>query len=796
MKISYNWLKSIIPLEWSFEKLADKLTMSGTEVEAIEEFGAKFDNVVTAVVQSVEKHPNADKLKVCEVSDGSKTYHVVCGAPNVAENQKVILAKAGAKLPKGQLIKDAAIRGVQSSGMICSYAELSLGEYTDVIVVLPDETVIGKPIQKLFGEKDYVFELEITPNRPDCLSHRGIVREIQALGGGKLPVPAITIEETGDPIDKEVTVEILNPDNCPRYAARLIKGVEIKPSPPWLVSKLHAIGIRSINNVVDITNYVMMEYGHPLHAFDFNLFEDKKVVVRGADENEKFTTLDGVERRLPEDSVMITDGKKAVALGGLMGGLNSEVTQDTKDILLESAYFNPVRIRRTAKAVKLSTESSQRFERGADLENITIPLDASAQLIRELAGGKISAGIADCYPKEYQRVTIPLTVEETNRLLGTELSLGEIHSILESLDLPCTKTAGNSLNAEIPSFRPDLKVSADLIEEVSRIYGFDNIPDSEILCGDMDVEIPENIRFAKSAREFLIVRGFDEVVNWVLYNPKKLQKLDYDYNPVQISNPLSEDTAILRPHLFGSLLDRVAYNLNRNVEDIRIFEVDAVFESAGKGKLPSQSLQLAGAWTGSAFKSGWGNRNRAVDFYDIRGLVDDFFTHIGYRNYRFSALDRDAFLDSEWSLAITRDAELIGKFGKASSETLDMFEIKQPAWLFYIDVAKMLGKKEYTCFKEPPKFPPSDRDLALVVDDTLRVGELIEFINSLDEKYMEDIRLFDIYSGKQVPENKKSIALSLRFRHPERTLTDTEIDNAINSILNRLKSKYKLDLRE
>ncbi|MBD3233484.1 MAG: phenylalanine--tRNA ligase subunit beta [candidate division Zixibacteria bacterium] len=796
MNISYNWLKSIIPLEWSVEKLADKLTMSGTEVEAIEEFGAEFDNIVTAQVKSVEKHPNADKLKVCEVSDGDHDYHVVCGAPNVAENQKVILAKVGAKLPKGQHIKEATIRGVQSSGMICSYAELSLGEYTDVIVVLPDETTVGKPIQELFGEKDYVFELEITPNRPDCLSHRGIVREIQALGGGKLPVPAIAIEETGAPIDKEVVVEILNPDDCPRYAARLIKGVEIKPSPPWLVSKLHAVGIRSINNVVDITNYVMMEYGHPLHAFDFNLFENKKVVVRGADKNEKFVTLDGLERKLPEDSVLITDGGKAVALGGIMGGLNSEVTQDTRDILLESAYFNPVRIRRTAKAVKLSTESSQRFERGADLENITVPLDAAARLIRELAGGEIATGIADCYPNEYRRISIPLTVEETNRLLGTELSLSEIQSILESLDLLCTKTAENSLNAEIPSFRPDLNVPADLIEEVSRIYGFDNIPESEVLSGNMDVEIPANIRFAKSAREFFTVRGFDEVVNWVLYNPKKLQKLEYDYKPVQISNPLSEDTAILRPHLFGSLLDRVAYNLNRNVEDIKIFEVDTIFESAGKGKLPAQSLQLAGAWTGNAFKQGWGNPTRAVDFYDIRGLIEDFFIHIGYSNYRFSALDGDAFLDSEWSLAITSDDELIGKLGKGSSKTLDVFEIKQPTWLFFIDVPKLLGKREYIRFEEPPKFPPSDRDLALVVDDSLKVGELMGFVNSLDEKYLEDIRLFDIYSGKQVPENKKSIALSLRFRHPERTLTDDEIDNAINSILNRLKSKYKLDLRE
>ncbi|PJA29252.1 MAG: phenylalanine--tRNA ligase subunit beta, partial [candidate division Zixibacteria bacterium CG_4_9_14_3_um_filter_46_8] len=481
MKISYNWLKAIMPFEWSVTELAERLTMSGTEVESIEKIGGISDQVVIAEVKTVRKHPNADKLTVCEVFDGSTTSQVVCGAPNVAEGQKVLFAKIGAQLPNGITIKKSKLRGIDSFGMICSYAELNLGEDKSGIAVLSPQSIVGMKAEEFFGRSDFILELEITPNRPDCLSHRGIARELQALGGGQLRSPETRLIESGPRTDDEISIEIANPDDCPRYAARLIRNVEVKPSPTWLVERLRGLGIRAINNIVDVTNFVMMEYGQPLHAFDFGLFSHKKIIVRGAKDGEKFTTLDRVDRKLPAGAILITDGIKPVALGGIMGGLNSEVSNITSGVLLEAAYFNPVTIRKTAKSVGLSTESSQRFERGADYEGLIVALDRAAQLINELAGGTIDIGSADCYPLKFQDKTITLRASQVNNLLGTTLSLDGMLRILNSLDIETTTTSQDSLKCIVPSFRPDLNRPVDLIEEIARIYGLGNIASSETL---------------------------------------------------------------------------------------------------------------------------------------------------------------------------------------------------------------------------------------------------------------------------------------------------------------------------
>lgn len=807
MKVSYNWLKSIIPFDWTVEDLAEKLTMSGTEVEYIDKFGGKLDGVVTAEVESVERHPDADKLSVCRVFDGHERYQVVCGAPNVAGGQKVMLAKVGAVLPGGMVIKKAKLRGIQSSGMICSFAELNLGEDASGIAVLPDDAAIGLPVTDLFGPEDSVLEMEITPNRPDCLSHLGIAREIQALGGGALPAFRIDVSESGGDIAGDVIVEINNPDDCPRYAARVIKNVEIKPSPSWLVARLHAIDIRSINNVVDVTNYVMMEYGHPLHAFDFDLFSDpgmgthRKVVVRGSRSGEKFVTLDDVERELPEGSILITDGVKPIALGGIMGGANSEVSDGTTNILLESAYFNPVRIRRTAKAVKLSTESSQRFERGTDCENLTSALDRAAQLMHELAGGEIARGIADCYPNKYQYKKILLKSSEVERILGEKIDINKSRRILESLGMETESGNENSLMVTAPSFRPDLTRPADLIEEIARIYGFDTLPTSEILAGDMEVSLPASFRISRPIRDYFTSSGFDEVVNWVLYDPKKYDRMSFRYDPVIISNPLSEDSSLLRPHLWGSLLDDIRYNLNRNIDDVRIFEVDYIFNSNGRGKLPGQGLHVSIGWTGNAHKPGWDVPPRKVDLFDLKGLMADFFRFLnicntGFKKANNMGVNSNPFLDQEYTLNILLEDKVIGQLGKVSNKAREIFDMKAEIWLVDIDLGLMMnriGVKRY--FKEPPKFPPSDRDLAVVVDKALPVGDLIESIKEINEALLENVQLFDIYSGKQIPEGKKSLALSLRFRHLERTLTDNEVDKALDSIIKHIKSKYELDLR-
>ncbi len=795
MKISYNWLKSIMDFNWSVEELAEKLTMSGSEVEAIEKYGGDLDGVIIGEVRKAKKHPAADKLTLCKVYDGSETVSVICGAPNVAEGQKVLLAKIGTKLPNGMKIKKAKLRGVESFGMICSYAELNLGEDASGIAVLPEDTRTGTSARELFGSEDFVLELEITPNRPDCLSHRGIAREVQALGGGILPPPKLDLKESGSDIAAEVSIDITNPDDCPRYAARVIKGVNIKPSPLWLVARLQSVGIRSINNVVDVTNYVMMEYGHPLHAFDFNLFDEKKVVVRGAEESEIFITLDGVKRALPKGSVLITDGQKPVALGGIMGGENSEVTDLTIDILLEAAYFDPVRIRKTSKALKLSTESSQRFERGADCENLTIALNRAAQLINELAGGEISKGIADCYPRKFEKVKIDLKAEDVNKLLGTSFNTRQISDILRGLDIEVEKMNMDSLSLGIPSFRPDLTRPVDLIEEIARIYGYDNIPSRDTLSGSMEVITPKSFRISDLMREYFVGCGFNEVVNWVLDDPKEYDKLDYKYEPVVISNPLSEDTAILRPNLMGTLLTNISYNLNRGIADIGIFEIDKVFSSLGKGKLPDERLMFGLGWVGEAQKPNWGNTKRKVDIFDIKGIAEDFFRYYNIGNMSFEPI-KNPYLDETLNLGIFLNKFEIGWLGKTSEKVALKYNIKIPVWVIMLDAYMLADKVSLNGhFKEPPKFPHSDRDLAVVIEDKVLVGELIEFVKNLKIDFLEDVRLFDIYVGKQVPKGKKSVALSIRFRHQDKTLTDEEVDKAMNYILVQLKGKYPLDLR-
>jgi len=785
-----------MPFEWSVTELAERLTMSGTEVESIEKIGGISDQVVIAEVKTVRKHPNADKLTVCEVFDGSTTSQVVCGAPNVAEGQKVLFAKIGAQLPNGITIKKSKLRGIDSFGMICSYAELNLGEDKSGIAVLSPQSIVGMKAEEFFGRSDFILELEITPNRPDCLSHRGIARELQALGGGQLRSPETRLIESGPRTDDEISIEIANPDDCPRYAARLIRNVEVKPSPTWLVERLRGLGIRAINNIVDVTNFVMMEYGQPLHAFDFGLFSHKKIIVRGAKDGEKFTTLDRVDRKLPAGAILITDGIKPVALGGIMGGLNSEVSNITSGVLLEAAYFNPVTIRKTAKSVGLSTESSQRFERGADYEGLIVALDRAAQLINELAGGTIDIGSADCYPLKFQDKTITLRASQVNNLLGTTLSLDGMLRILNSLDIETTTTSQDSLKCIVPSFRPDLNRPVDLIEEIARIYGLGNIASSETLAGSLNVMIPESFVMMNRVRDFLTNYGFDEVVNWVLCDPLKYRRLNYNFDPVEIINPLSIDTAILRPHLWGSLLGNVAYNLNRNLDNIRIFEVDRIFKSLGQGKLPSESMMLGLAWTGSAAKPNWANPRREVDLYDLKGLAEDFIADLNAPDFVFCGSD-NPFLDTELRLGLSIAGKNLGEFGLISREAASIFEVKAPVWIMAVNLDILIGNRiERKTFKEPPKFPHSDRDLAIVLDNYIQIGDLLLYLKELHQKYLENIQLFDVYSGKQIPEGKKSVALSFRFRHPVRTLTDAEIDSAMNSILSSLKAKYTLDLRE
>lgn len=792
MKVSYNWLKEYVNFDYTPAELAEKLTMAGIEVEELIATVPKFSGVYVAKVESVRKHPNADKLSLCDVNTGDSVTEVVCGAPNVAAGQLIPFAPVGTVLPNGITIKKAKIRGVESVGMICSQEELGLADHSDGIWALEGDWSIGQDVyETLKKNEDFILDLSITPNRPDAMSMTGIAREVAAIADTSFHYPEIDLKENNQDVAESISVEIQVPEGCPRYAARIIKNVKIQPSPEWLSNKLESAGIRSINNIVDVTNFVLMELGQPLHAFDLNTIEDQKIVVRASGPGEKFITLDDKERSLPDNTVMICDGRRPVAIGGIMGGQNSEVSDQTTDILLESAYFTPVYISASAKKLGLFSEASQRFERGIDPNGVIRAIDRAAALMAELGEGTVLKGIVDNYPAKIEDRKVTIRPERVNLVLGTDLSEAAISGILKRLGITY-----QAKMATVPTFRPDLEREIDLIEEVARMINFDSIPVKEDTSVLYDTAPnPHDIfndRVKSQLREF----GFCEVLTNSMVAARELEAIG-DQSPVKIMNPISDDMNALRTSILPGLLRVTAYNINRNNSDLRLYEVGRVFYKTDKIDLDSQPQNLAGVMHGTRQQAAWEGKSLPVDFYDVKGLIEAFFTKISLDNIEFILYDNNIYFEPDMVVAIKAAGELIGHFGRINRRICSLMDVDSPVYGFELTIpALRKAAGGLKMFSQISKYPFVEKDVAFLIDRSVPAGEVSKVILQTGQPLVSQVDIFDLYQGKQLAEDKKSVAFRIRFQSLERTLEDKEVSQLFTKIINFVKNKYSATLRE
>jgi phenylalanyl-tRNA synthetase beta chain len=804
MIVTYNWLKEYVDFALEPEELAHRLTMAGLEVDSMERIGYGMDSVVTARLLTVDRHPDADKLTVCQVDYGRETVQVVCGARNHKAGDLVALATVGTVLPGNFKIKKSKIRGIESCGMLCSEKELGLAEASDGIMILSDSCALGQPVFDALGLKDVRYELGLTPNRPDCLSVLGVAREVAAMTGRPLNIAQPALAEGGDEAAACTSVTIEDPDACPRYAARLIRGVKIGPSPSWLVRKLESVGQRSINNVVDVTNLVLMELGHPLHAFDFQRLREGRIVVKKAAEGESFRTLDGAARQLSGSDLVIGDGQGPVALAGVMGGENSEVVPETADILLESAYFNPVTIRRTSKRLGLRTEASHRFERGCDIAMVPVALNRAAALIAQVAGGQVSRGMIDMYPRPLTQRKIVVSVRRANEILGLDLKLEDIHGHLCSIGLeahPAEERHSESLVVTIPFFRPDLEREIDLIEEVARLNGYDRIPVT-MPAGRMVCHMPAGHHKGVSRlRDAMVAAGFRELVNYSFVSPESWDRIglaagDPRREAVRILNPLTEEQSVLRTSLVPSLLETVARNLSYQNQDLSLFELRPVFLPAANETLPAEKWRLCAVVCGRREPEGWAQNNQKVDFYDLKGVAEQILEMFNVGPVSWDAETVESYLHPGKACCLRKNGDVFGSVGEVHPKVLAAFEIDQPVFLLDLDFEQMLAAKSRgSVFSALSRFPQVARDSAFLVDENLLFRDVQEVLDKACGPLVEECVLFDLYRGKGVPDGKKSLAVRVRYRSIDRTLTDEDIQKAHDRIVRALVDRLGAELR-
>ncbi|NIA29164.1 MAG: phenylalanine--tRNA ligase subunit beta [Actinobacteria bacterium] len=797
MKVTLNWLKEFVDFSLSATQVADALTMAGLEVEEVYTLERNFSRVVVGKIVKSQKHPDADHLSLCRVDIGGNILPIVCGAPNAYEGLKAPLALDGSVLLNDLKVETQKIRGFESQGMLCSEAELGLSERSEQLMELTADAEVGKELGQYLGEPDIVFDINVTPNRPDCLSVIGIAREIAAMTGSSLKKPELNITAIPDAIEKYMTVDIKDEERCFRYSGRYLRDITIKPAPFWMALRLHAVGIRSINNVVDVTNYVMMEVGQPLHAFDYRLLEGKKVIVRAAEAGERFTTLDGQEHELDQDSLLICDGVKPVALAGVMGGLNSEVQPDTNTVFLESAYFEPTNIRRTAKKLDLSTESSRRFERGIDPNGTIYAMNRAASLMVDLAGGHVVGDAIDNYPQKVTPVEIDLSVHQSNVWLGVSLKKEQIAEILSSIELSVEQKNGDTLRAIVPTFRPDLTRPIDLVEEIARLYGYDNIEPNVAPRIDQLQEANPRVLFRDFVRQTVSGMGFRETCNLSLIH----KKFGHEFLPqktgfVELLNPLSEDLGVFRPNMIVSLLTSVAYNRNRQMHDMRLFEIGNVAWKEDGRSVKTEKTQIAGILAGHRQENAWYGKAKEFDFYDIKGVVEGLLAKTGIEKFEQESA-HDVFWDAESSKVIV-DGKSCGAFGKITDDVLTLFKIKtNDLFAFYFDFDKLFENcRKEKIYNPVPRFPSVPFDLAILIDVNVSAGSLEKEIWKSGGENLVDVHLFDYYKGEQVEAGKKSVAFSLTFSSKERTLSDDEIENVIDQILAHLSGQFGAQLRD
>lgn len=798
MKVSLSWLKEYVPVEMAVPELSHALTMAGLEVDAVTDRYEHLSGVIVGRITDVRPHPNADKLQLCDVDAGAGTVAVVCGAPNVFTGMVAPLALPGFTLPNGSALKKGKIRGERSEGMLCSGTELGLDSDASGIMALAESLTPGTPLIKALNLADSVIEIDLTPNRPDCLSLIGTAREIAAFQKTPITYPDFTLEDTGSQIDTLTSVTIDAPDLCPRYAARMLEGVKVGPSPFWLQDRLLSVGLTPINNIVDVTNFVMMETGQPLHAFDFDRLAEGRIVVRTAKEGEQFTTLDGKERTLTDETLMICDGEKPVAVAGVMGGLNSEIEDGSCRVLIESAYFKPESIRKTAKKLGLGTDATHRFERGVDPEGTMDALNRAARLMAEVSGGTLVEGFIDAGPKPASGITIALGVPATNRLLGLSLTAGQIADYLTAIEFDVAITDEETLAVTPPTFRVDVTRPEDLMEEVARLSGYNNIPTTFPLVPAVAKAQPSEIAARSTIKGLMTGFGFTEAINYSFIAEASCDRLglpegDYRRKTVRILNPLTEEQGVMRTSVVPGLLETMKRNLSQGNRDLRIFEVGKVFIDTASGRQPDEIEILAGLWTGTRQTQSWHAKEEKTDFFDIKGVVEELFSLLLLTDVKFSLMpDQECIYTRKGHTArIVVDGVTVGLVGELAPPVLKNYELKQSAFLFEIDLDRLIPMTGRPKVAGPiAKFPAISRDITMIVDGGIPAQDILACVDNAGEKLLESARLFDVYEGAPVPENKRSVSVRITYRSPEKTLKDKKVNGIHNKITKMLLETF------
>ncbi len=823
MKVSLKWLRDYVNIILPPEELAERLTMAGLEVKAIQTIGDTWGKMVIGEVVAINPHPNSDRLQLATVDLGTEQITVVCGAPNIGVGQRVPFAHVGARFINGHTreavsLKPVKIRGVVSEGMVCSEKELGISENHEEILVLPPDAPIGIALGAYLG--DIILDLDITPNRPDCLSVIGIAREIAALTDEPLHLPEIHYNELEDSIDSFASADIVEPNLCPRYCAGLITGIKISPSPNWLQRRLNSCGMRPINNVVDITNYVMLEYGQPLHAFDYRKLQGGQIIVRRARNGEALTSLDGTKRALNSGILVIADKEEAVAVAGIMGGLDSEVTDKTDTILLESANFNQAAIRQGCNYLQLQSEASVRFDKGLNSELPLIPLKRATQLLLELAGGRAAKGVIDVYPGKSAPKLLSLTVREVERLSGLKIDIDEIIKVLKALGFECQESNSDlQISASKPYWRSDIKCSADLVEEVVRIIGYEKIPITRLsspLPPQKSKLSPAGRQsdFKDKLRNILTGFGFQEILAYSLVSLQKMQNLYPNLKlqtvPIKVANPMTREQEYLRSTLRAGLLSTLAHNQKFESEGIRLFEIGKVFlpqrppvittlsETKGKKsqeerELPREEEMLCAVLSGARAGLSWQADKEMLDFFDAKGVVDNILNQLGLK-VSFNISDDDTLFPGRRANIIVED-DKVGIVGELHPKVGQAFELSGTVCLVEIDLEKVSTKiTDIKRYQPIPRFPSVTRDIALVVDEQVSYGRAEEIIQRFP--LVTRVTLFDLYRGEQIPEGKKSFAMRIIYQSPRHTLTDEEVNQTQEQMLDRLHQELGATLRD
>ncbi|MDD6255774.1 MAG: phenylalanine--tRNA ligase subunit beta [Eubacteriales bacterium] len=799
MLVSVNWLKDYVDIDVPVREFADRMILSGSNIETVEEIGNKFSKIQVARIEKITPHPNADKLVICQLDVGEdELLQVVTGAKNVFEGALVPVIRHGGRLPDGTVIKKGKLRGEVSNGMLCSAEELGYEdkviakELKDGIWILDGDFKPGTDIKDALEIEDSVIDFEITPNRPDCLSMLGMAREAAAVFGKKKKEPAISAENEEGDVNEYISVEDKKPDLCPRYTARVIKDVKIGPSPWWMQKRLMHGGMRPVNNIVDITNFVMMEYGQPLHAFDINHLKGGKIVIDTAEDGTKFTTLDGVERELDSSMLMINDADGPVAVAGVMGGLNSEITENTDTVVLESANFNGDSVRLTAKKLGLRTEASGKFEKGIDANLCARAADRFCRLVEELGCGTVVGGSVDVYPEVQAPRPLDVRVSRINKVLGTDIPGQDMADIFRSLEMEA-ELNGDIIHVVPPTVRQDLNIEEDYVEEVARMYGYDRLPVT-LPAGGSAASMTKNETIRGKAREILTAYGLDEILTYSFVSPESVDKVNVSEtdlmhrNFVKIINPLGEDTSVMRTMLIPSMMSTLERNNARGNKAVRLFEIGKIFNDSkiNCDGMPAEADGLCiGIYGGGA------------DFFVLKGYIEGLLDHLGIRDAEFSAESGLATYHPGRCANIISNGEMIGTMGQIRPDVAERYGISEEVYCCELLFSVIIGQTNTEIiYKALPKYPAVTRDIAMTVDEKITVRELEDEIRAEGGNILESIELFDVYRGIQIAPGKKSVAFALTYRVPDRTLTDDEVSSRQHKIVESLETKFGAELRK